>query len=391
MSVRHPASLHPHINRHSPVTQRPLRILHTESSVGWGGQEIRILTEAQGMLRRGHRITLLTPPEAKLFPAAQKMGLPVVALPIGKKNLAALTALRRWLAVNGRDFDVINMHSSTDSWLSALACRTLRGMPPLVRTRHVSTAVHNTLPTRWLYLRATAHVVTAGEALRQQLHRDNRFPLEHMTSVPTGIDLARFRPSDRVAMRRKLGIRDTPALGIVATLRDWKGHAYLIDAFHNLRAQFPAWQLLIIGDGPQRANLEQQAQRLALGDSIRFVGNQDNVEEWLNALDLFVLPSYGEEGVPQGVMQAMACGLAVVSTPVGAIREAVVDGVTGVLVEPRNTDALAQDLARLMSDENLRRQKGEAGQRHAQAHFSLDGMLDKMEAIFYRFARREAG
>lgn len=372
------------------MSRLPLRILHTESSIGWGGQEIRILTEAQGMLRRGHSITLVTPPEARLFPAAQKMGLPVVALPIGKKTLGALTALRRWLAANGRDFDVINMHSSTDSWLSALACRTLRGMPPLVRTRHVSTAVHNTLPTRWLYLRATAHIVTAGEALRQQLHRDNRFPLEHMTSVPTGIDLARFQPRDRLAMRRKLGIRDMPTLGIVATLRDWKGHAYLIDAFRNLRARFPDWQLLIIGDGPQRANLEQQVQQLALGDSVRFVGNQDNIEEWLNTLDLFVLPSYGEEGVPQGVMQAMACGLVVVSTPVGAIREAVIDGVTGVLVEPRNADALAQDLARLMSDETLRREKGDVGQHYALARFSIEEMLDKMETVFYRFARREA-
>jgi glycosyltransferase involved in cell wall biosynthesis len=372
------------------VTQRPLSILHTESSVGWGGQEIRILTEARGMMRRGHRITLLCPPDAKLLPAAQKMELPVIALPIGAKRRGALMALRRWLALHGREFDVINTHSSTDSWLSALACRTLRGMPPLVRTRHVSTAVHNNPPTRWLYLRATTHIVTAGEALRQQLHRDNRFPLEHMTSVPTGIDLDRFTPRDRLAMRRKLGIRDMPTLGIVATLRDWKGHTYLIDAFRDLHERFPAWQLLIIGDGPQRANLEQQVQRLALGDSIRFVGNQDNVEEWLNALGLFVLPSYGEEGVPQGVMQAMACGLAVVSTPVGAIREAVVDGVTGILVEPRNTDALAQDLARLMTDEALRRQIGEAGQRHARAHFSIEDMLDKMEKIFYRFARREA-
>lgn len=342
------------------------------------------------MIRRGHRITLVTPPDAALLPAAQEMGIPTVTLPIGAKRLSALLALRRWLALSGQSFDIINMHSSTDSWLSALACRTLHGMPPLVRTRHVSTAIHNTRPTRWLYLRATTHIVTAGEALRQQLHRDNRFPLEHMTSVPTGIDLARFRPREQTAARRELGLPDTPTLGIVATLRDWKGHTYLIDAFRDLHERFPAWQLLIIGDGPQRANLEQQVQRLALGNSIRFVGNQDNVEKWLNALDLFVLPSYGEEGVPQGVMQAMACGLAVVSTPVGAIREAVVDGVTGILVEPRNTDALAQDLARLMTDEALRRQIGEAGQRHVRAHFSIEDMLDKMEKIFYRFARREA-
>ncbi|MEW6331578.1 MAG: glycosyltransferase family 4 protein [Pseudomonadota bacterium] len=372
------------------MTRRPLGILHTESSIGWGGQEIRILTEAQGMLRRGHRITLLTPPEALILPAAQKMGLPVVALPIGKKSLGALAVLRRWLAANGRDFDVINMHSSTDSWLSALACRTLRDMPPLIRTRHVSTPVHNTLPTRWLYLRATAHIVTAGEALRQQLHRDNRFPLKHMTSVPTGIDLARFQPRDQAAARRKLGLADLPTLGIVATLRDWKGHAYLLEAFGQLRARFPEWQLLVVGDGPMREILEQQTRDRRLDDRVRLVGNRDDVELWLNALDLFVLPSYGEEGVPQGIMQAMACGLAVVSTPVGAIREAVVDGETGVLVEPRNSDALAQGLARLMSDAAQRRQMGEAGMRRAQARFGIDGMLDRMEAVFYRFARREA-
>lgn len=372
------------------MARRPLRILHTESSIGWGGQEIRILTEAQGMMRRGHQVRLITPPEAMLFPAAQKMGLPVVSLAIGEKSLRALVALRHWLAAHGRGFDVINIHSSTDSWLSALACRTLRGMPPLVRTRHVSTTVHDNPTTRWLYLHATAHVVTAGEALRQQLHRDNRFPLEHMTSVPTGIDLARFQPRDRAAARYKLGVAEAPTLGIVATLRDWKGHAYLLEAFDKLRAEFPTWQLLIIGDGPQRSNIEQQIQRLRLNERVRLVGNQDNVEQWMNALDLFVLPSYGEEGVPQSIMQAMACGLAVVSTRVGAIPEAAVEGKTAILVEPRNTAALAQDLARLMSDDALRRQLGETGRCHAQANFGIDRMLDKMETIFYRCARREA-
>jgi glycosyltransferase involved in cell wall biosynthesis len=211
-----------------------------------------------------------------------------------------------------------------------------------------------------------------------------------MTSVPTGIDLARFRPREQIAARRELGIPDMPTLGIVATLRDWKGHAYLLEALKRLRARFPTWQLLVIGDGPQREKIEQQIQRLHLNDCVRLVGNQDNVEQWLNALNLFVLPSYGEEGVPQGIMQAMACGLAVVSTPVGAIREAVVDGVTGILVEPMNSDALAEGLARLISDAALRRQMGEAGQRHARTHFGIDKMLDKMETIFYRFARHEA-
>jgi glycosyltransferase involved in cell wall biosynthesis len=366
---------------------RPLSILHTESSIGWGGQEIRILTEARGMLDRGHNVMLLTPPTAEMLPVARRFGIPVQAIDIERKRLGPLLEMRRWLSRNGGDYDVINTHSSTDSWLTAIACATLGNMPSIVRTRHVSTAINNKASTRWLYERATAHIVTTGEALRQQLHRDNGYALERMTSVRTGIDLERYRPLDKTAMRQKLRIANRNTVGILATLRDWKGHQHLLEAMAILRKDFPEWQLLVIGDGPQRDALESRVEELKLSDRVRFVGNQDNVPEWLSALDLFTLPSYGDEGVPQGIMQAMACGLAVVSTPVGAIGEAVQDGVTGLMTEPRNPAALAATLARLMGDDALRARMGEAGLAHARENFGIGIMLDRMQDVFTRFAR----
>jgi glycosyltransferase involved in cell wall biosynthesis len=359
-----------------------VRILHTESSVGWGGQEIRILTEAQGMLRRGHQVTLVTPASADIWPAARKRSIPVVALPIEKKRFAALTALIRWLRSHRRDFDVINTHSSTDSWLTALACTWLRDAPPIVRTRHVSTAIGRNRPTRWLYQSATRHIVTTGEALRRQLAEENGFDLSRMTSVRTGIDLATFRPMDRTTCRRELRLDPRPTLGILATLRNWKGHDYLLDAWAMLRTRFPAWRLLVIGEGPQRARLEARVKNEGLADSVRFVGNQDDVPRWLNALDLFTLPSFGDEGVPQGIMQAMACGLAVVATPVGAIEEAVQRDRTGLIVPAKDAAALAEALGRLMGDGTLRSAMGQAGQAYAHAHFGIDAMLDRMEAVF---------
>ena len=128
--------------------KRALSIVHTENSCGWGGQEIRILTEAQGMLARGHHVTLVTPASADIYPAAKLRNIPVVALPIEKKRPRALLALRRWLAARHGAFDVINTHSSTDSWLVALARLSLADMPPVVRTRHVSTRVHGDRATR---------------------------------------------------------------------------------------------------------------------------------------------------------------------------------------------------------------------------------------------------
>jgi len=368
----------------SPIASaRLLKIVHTESSCGWGGQEIRILTEALGMQRRGHRVTIVTPPEAPIFAAAQKMGIPVVALPIEHKKFKGLFALRRWLKQH-RDIDVLNTHSSTDSWLVALARLTLcNKCAPIVRTRHVSTHIGTNWPTRWLYQRATRHIVTTGEALKQQLARENGFDAARMTSIPTGIDLERFRPRDRQEARHQLGLApERSYVGIVATLRNWKGHTYLLQAFASLSRRYPGWDLLLVGDGPQRHNLEKLIVELGLGERVRMFGNREDVERWFNACDVFTLPSYGEEGVSQSVMQAMASGLPVVSTTVGAIGEAVAHEQTGILIAPRDAALLEHSLARLMDDAELRQRFGTAARKRAEDRFGTNAMLGAMEKVF---------
>ncbi|HSJ98321.1 MAG TPA: glycosyltransferase family 4 protein, partial [Myxococcota bacterium] len=114
----------------------PLRILHTEASLGWGGQEIRILTEARGVARLGHEVLLAAAPGARILEEAPRFGVAAMALPIGRKRPGGVRALRRLLS--GGRFDVVNAHSSTDAWLAALACATLAAAPALVRTRHIS-------------------------------------------------------------------------------------------------------------------------------------------------------------------------------------------------------------------------------------------------------------
>ena len=101
------------------------------------------------MLARGHRVTLLVSPSAQIFPAAKARGIPVKAMPFEKKSLRGILAMRRWLKHNA--CDVINTHSSTDSWLVALALAGMRQHVPVVRTRHVSVKVSDRRTTRWLY------------------------------------------------------------------------------------------------------------------------------------------------------------------------------------------------------------------------------------------------
>ena len=127
----------------------PLSILHTEASQGWGGQEIRILTEAKGLLERGHRVMLAAPRQAVIFEAAQQRGIPVADVDLRKKRVANLRALLRWLDSGPRPFDIINTHSSTDAWLVAMAGKWRGALAPVVRTRHVSTPVNANFATRW--------------------------------------------------------------------------------------------------------------------------------------------------------------------------------------------------------------------------------------------------
>lgn len=366
-----------------------LNIVHTENSCGWGGQEIRILTESAGMIARGHRVTIVCPEEAKIYAAARQRGIPAVALPIARKNLRGLFALRRWLAAFRPD--VVNTHSSTDTWLTSLSRLSLPGMA-VVRTRHISAAVPNNFPSRWLYRNAVDHVATTGEALRRQLIGELDLPPERVTSVPTGIDLDYFRPQApevRASIRNELGI--TPAakvIGIVATLRSWKGHDYLLQAFVSLAAKHPDLALLIVGDGPQRERIAGLAAQSGYGDRIRLAGQREDIPAVLSAMDLFALPSYANEGVPQALMQAMAAGLPVVSTHVGAIGELVADGVSGLLIEPKNALQLEDAIARLLFDAELSARFGAAGRAIVERRYSLDAMLDAMERIFYACVQR---
>ncbi|HWS74170.1 MAG TPA: glycosyltransferase family 4 protein [Quisquiliibacterium sp.] len=362
-----------------------MHILHTEASCGWGGQEIRILSESAGMIERGHRVSLACPAHAPIAREAPAHGIEVIALPIEKKRLGGLLALRGLLA--GRRFDVVNTHSSTDSWLAALACASLGGAPPLVRTRHISAPIARSATNRWLYARASAFVVTTGESLREEVVRRTGSDPARVVSIPTGIDHERFSPADRDASRRALGLpADRFIVGIVATLRSWKGHRFLIEAVASMAD--PRVLLVIVGDGPQHEALARQIDEGGLGERVMLVGQRADVPAWMQAFDAFALPSYANEGVPQALIQAMLCGLACVTTSAGAIGEIAIDGRTALLVAQQDSAALAGALARLRDDAALRARLGEAARAHCLAGFTRDAMLDRMEAVFEAAAAR---
>ena len=363
------------------MRENKLTILHTESSCGWGGQEIRILTESARMVERGHTVYLICPEHAPISQKGKKHGLRIVNLPIEKKKLKGLFAIRRWLLNN--KVDVINTHSSTDSWLTALACKTIKHSPPIVRTRHVSSPISNNAPTRWLYTKAADFIVVTGEQLRETMINVNHYPADKIRSITTGIDDKHFAPGEKIAARKRLGLpEDAFIVGIVATLRSWKGHKYLIDAFS--RGRFENSHLLIVGDGPQWDNISNQVSSLGLEERVTMPGNQDDVVPWLHSLDVFILPSYANEGFPQSIVQAMLCQIPVIATPIGSTAESVKHEHTGLLIEPENVDAIVESIGRLYADSAYRAKLASDGRAQALASFTRGRMLSSMENVFFQ-------
>ena len=361
----------------------PLSIVHTESSLGWGGQEIRILSEARGMIARGHKVRLLCAPGSRILEEAPAWNVPAYALPIAKKRLVGLKCMVEWLKLDR--CHVMSTHSSTDSWLAALACRFVPRdrTPVLVRTRHVSVPVARDFATRWLYRTAMTRTVTTGEALRDRLVRDNGLDPARVDSVPTGIDAARYAQVDKAQARAQLALPpDAPLISIVATLRSWKGHRYLVEAMRHVKRSDA--RLLIVGDGSQRDALVQQVATLGLEPRVVFAGQRDDVVPWLRASDVFALPSYANEGVPQALLQAMFASVPCVTTDAGAIPEIARDGDTATIVEKENAVALAAGIDTLLADPVRAAAQAARALSFVAARYTLDAMLDRMEAVFRR-------
>jgi len=357
---------------------RRLRILHTEASLGWGGQEIRILTEARQCASRGYDVRLICDRDSDIFRAAPGFGLEATIIPLKRKSIKALNAMRS--VFTAWQPDIVNTHSSIDHWLAAVARMGLSRSPVLVRTRHISAPVSRNLPTRWLYNKGCECVMTTSKAMVQELTSDGFLSPDHVVAIPTGIDTDQFSPGDRAAARDRIGVpQDAFVFGSVATLRSWKGHGFLLDAFAKLEGGNTF--LLLVGDGPQEANLKEHIALLGIKDRVHMAGRQDEVVPYFRAMDTFVLPSTRNEGVPQALLQAMACGVPSVASHIGGVPE-LVQGLGGVAeVAHEDVDGLAKAMSQMMEAPCGETARGALRQRIV-AGYAIDDMTDRVITVF---------
>jgi glycosyltransferase involved in cell wall biosynthesis len=353
-----------------------LTILHTEASPGWGGQEIRLLTEAEAFANRGFRMILACQPHAPLAQEAQKRGLAVRTIVMrGAMDSMACWQLRRLMRAEG--VDLVHTHSSIDAWLAGFAAKSLR--LPVVRSRHVSIPVKRR--RNFVYNALCDRIISSGEAIRQVLIAGGVFPGK-IVAIPAGVDTSRFHPQvSGEGVRREWALHG-PVVGTVAMLRQAKGHAVLLRAIPDILAQVPEAVFLWVGDGIGRQVLAREIAQAGLGGKVHLTGFREDVPALLAAMDVVVLPSIKSDGVPQGIIQALAMRKPVIASAVGGIPEVVQHQCTGTLVPPNDPAALAAAVVQVLRHPEQARVWAEAGGDLVDTCYTLEHMIDRTAEVY---------
>jgi glycosyltransferase involved in cell wall biosynthesis len=375
----------------------PYRIAHVITRLVRGGAQENTLHTVRLASRGRFEAELVTGletgPEGSLMPEAEALGCPIHRIPSLTRNphplrdaraLHELTRLFRQ-----QRYDIVHTHTSKAGILARKAAQRA-GVPIIIHTPHghIFHSYFNVPVTRFfvaLERRAAPYTdrivtLTDGE-IEEHLERGIGHRTQYRT-VFSGIDFGPFEAAaaQREAIRIELGLPAGAILvGGVGRLEPVKGFTYLIQAAHIVAESIPNIHFVIAGDGSLRAALEAEARPLA--GRFHFLGLRGDIPDIMAALDLFVLPSLNE-GMGRVLLEAAAAGKVAVASAVGGVPEIVVNGETGLLVPPKDPEALAAAIAKLANDAGLRQRMGQAARNRVVPAFGVMRMVELLEQLY---------
>jgi glycosyltransferase involved in cell wall biosynthesis len=304
-------------------------------------------------------------------------GVPITVFPVRSLLHPSTFAVARELGRYLRRNEIRLVHAfDTPSNLFAVPVARAFGTPVVLASqrayRDLTPGIHRNL------LRLTDQIadgiVVNCEAMRRHLIEDERVPRSRIQICPNGVDT-------KIFFARERGPRAHQVIGLVSALRPEKGIGTLLRAVALVRGRLDGVRLSIVGDGPERGQLETLAAELGLGEACRFDPAKDCVAERLEDVDIFVLPSLSE-ALSNSLMEAMACGCAVVASRTGGNIELVAPDQTGLLFEPGNAADLAVQISRLIEEPALRTTLAANAAKRIREEYSLERATDRMAAIY---------
>jgi glycosyltransferase involved in cell wall biosynthesis len=295
-------------------------------------------------------------------------------------DLSSVLGLAR--LVRDHDIQVVHCHKGKARTLALLA-GVLTRIPVLVLNRGVSFPLDRWNRLGYVIPRVTA-VVAVCESIKRRLVASG-VPAGKIEVIYSGTDVARFHPGvDGSAVRRELRLEAGAALITQIGIRSWRGNEDVLDAMVRVRREAPHAHLLLVGAPPARiVSLGDKARARGLA-AVTVLGHREDVPEILAASDLVVDASYAGLGLTGSIREALAVEIPVIATDLEGMPELITDGETGLLVPPRNPEALAQAMLRMLENPARAKAMARAGRKRVESRFSLDAKLDRTEALYTR-------
>jgi glycosyltransferase involved in cell wall biosynthesis len=382
---------------------QPVKVLRVIARLNMGGPALHVAYLSAGLRARGYETTLvagsLARGEGSMSHVADELGVPIVALPDLHREISPLRDLRaafRLASLIRRVRpEILHTHTAKAGAIGRVAALlSTDARPPIVVHTfhgHVLRGYFDPLRTdvfrrleRSLARSATALVAVSPE-VRDDLVALGVAPRGKFAVIRLGIELEERvggGADGRLETRRLLGIPpDRFTVGWIGRMTGVKRADDVLLALRSLRERGVDACLCMVGDGPDRDDVEERAHELGIVRNCFFLGYQDEVAPFYAALDTLILSS-GNEGTPVSAIEALASGRPVVATRVGGVPDVVRDGEDGFLVEPGDVEAMADRLALLAADAVLRRRMGEAGRARVLPRYSVDRLLDDVDLLY---------
>lgn len=342
----------------------------------WGGGEVLTLDLAVALRRFGIDVFLGCNREAVILERAKSADIPVI--PFYMQNEIDIFAVIYIVnLIYKYKFNIVHCHTMRDHVLGGLAAKYYGGVP-VVRTQHIHYPENPSFMAQLAYRKWTDLIICNSNFIKENLEKAGVNP-ELLRVVHNGIDFNRMKGSPCFERNDSL---ENIRIGCVGSLFATKGHEYLIKAFPKVIEKFPGSKLIIVGDGQERQKLESLAYSLGIKKKVEFMGECRDIPEILSQWDIAVVPSVWNEPFGLVCVEAMYAGIPLVATKVGGIPEIVEDGVTGILVPPKDDDAIAKAIINLLENRNLRETLAANARKRVQDHFSADRMAKDVINIY---------
>lgn len=371
-----------------------IRVLHVHTMPVITGSGIETLMTMDGLDKNTYEVEFACAPGGALIAEVERAGIPFRPVPHLVQEVSPYSdvkALFELISVMKEgQYHIVHSHNSKAGFIARLAARWCK-VPIVIHTVH-GFSFHNAERAwrrklfTWLERFAARYadkLVVVSNPLREWgLNLSIGRPEQYVT-IYGGIEIAKFEADVDVAKKRKefgIGSADK-VVGVVSKLWEGKGHKDVLHAAKKIVAEIPDVKFMIVGEGYLQEELVKLTHELGLNKHVIFTGFRTDIAEINSTFDVAVLASYFE-GMGRVLLEAMAVGKPIVATRVGGIVDVVDDSDTGILVPPREPEALAQALITLLRNKDMRACMGQAGKKKVDERFSADTMVSKIQDLY---------